>query len=95
MNINWHPQYVINDTVSKELDFLISALSERNPFMDVSAFMDWFEARRNAHLFNVEKISLAASFIRIVNYMPCGCDIQKNCTDRLDSWIKKTGGANI
>ena len=57
MNINRHPQYVINDTVSKELDFLISALSERNPFMDVSAFMDWFETRRNAHLFNVEKIS--------------------------------------
>ena len=57
MNINRHPQYVINGTVSKELDFLISALSERNPFMDVSAFMDWFETRRNAHLFNVEKIS--------------------------------------
>ena len=57
MNINRQPQYVVNNTFSKELNFLISSLSERNPFMDIPAFIDWFETRRNAHLFNIQRIS--------------------------------------
>ena len=57
MNIKRQPQYNTKSSTSKELDFLISALSERNPFMDFPAFLDWFEKRRSAHLFNVEQIS--------------------------------------
>jgi len=41
---------------SKELEFLISALSEQNPFMDVSRFSEWFDARRKAHRFYIEEI---------------------------------------
>lgn len=41
---------------SKALDFLISALSEGNPFMDIARFSDWFETRRNAHKFCIEEI---------------------------------------
>jgi dTDP-4-dehydro-6-deoxy-alpha-D-glucopyranose 2,3-dehydratase len=41
---------------SKALEFLISALSEQNPFMDVSQFSDWFDARRSAHHFRIEEI---------------------------------------
>lgn len=41
---------------SKPLDFLISALSVRNPLMDIDQFSDWFESRRNAHHFSIEQI---------------------------------------
>lgn len=42
---------------SKELDFLISALTEHNPFMKTENFMDWFSSRRQTHKFHIEQIA--------------------------------------
>lgn len=42
---------------SKEIDFLVSGLTEKNPFMKTEDFMDWFAFRREAHRFQVEQIS--------------------------------------
>ena len=41
---------------SKELTFLVSALTEYNPFMKTKDFMDWFFSRQEAHRFNIEQI---------------------------------------
>jgi len=41
---------------SKELDFLISALTEHNPFMKTESFMDWFFSRQQAHKFQIDQI---------------------------------------
>ncbi len=41
---------------SKELDFLISAFTEHNPFMKTEDFMDWFFSRQQAHQFRIEQI---------------------------------------
>ena len=46
--------------VSKELNFLISTLTEQNPFICTSDLMNWLELRRQAHSYRVEKISFSA-----------------------------------
>lgn len=46
----------VTNTDTKQLDFLVSALTEKNPFMETKDFMDWFIARKQAHNFVIEKI---------------------------------------
>ncbi len=41
---------------SKELDFLVSAITEHNPFIKTEDFMDWFFSRQQAHRFRIEQI---------------------------------------
>ncbi len=41
---------------SKELDFLVSALTTHNPHMSTKGFLDWFAGRREAHRFHIERI---------------------------------------
>ena len=41
---------------TKEMDFLISALSQHNPHMKTDDFMDWLLERQHAHRFHIEKI---------------------------------------
>jgi oxidase EvaA len=40
----------------KELDFLISALTEHNPFLETEDFTDWFSSRQQAHAFRIDRI---------------------------------------
>jgi oxidase EvaA len=42
--------------ISKELDFIISALTEHNPFMNTQNFMDWFVSQQQRHAFEVCQI---------------------------------------
>lgn len=37
-------------------EYLISSLTEQNPFMKTDDFMDWFAKRREAHRFHIERI---------------------------------------
>jgi oxidase EvaA len=41
---------------STALDFLVSAMTEHNPFMGTDAFPAWFEERKQAHRFVIEEI---------------------------------------
>ena len=41
---------------TKNLDFLISALTEFNPFMKTDDFFKWFELRKESHRFRIEQI---------------------------------------
>ena len=41
---------------TKEMDFLISALSQHNPHMKTDDFMDWLLERQHAHRFHIESI---------------------------------------
>lgn len=45
---------------SKELDFLMSALTEHNPLLTTEDFWYWFEKRKQNHLFRVEQIPFSA-----------------------------------
>lgn len=41
----------------KKIDFLISALTDNNPFMTTEEFFGWFEERKAVHKFSIEQIS--------------------------------------
>jgi dTDP-4-dehydro-6-deoxy-alpha-D-glucopyranose 2,3-dehydratase len=41
---------------SKEMDFLVSALTEYNPFMHSDDFMNWFLSRKRIHEFHIDQI---------------------------------------
>ncbi len=51
-----NPLSDIADSMSNQCNFLVSALTERNPFMETENFGDWFARRQEVHRFVIEEI---------------------------------------
>ena len=45
---------------SNALDFLLSALTEHNPFLKTEDFPEWFEEQKKSHRFTIEEIPFSA-----------------------------------
>lgn len=49
-------QFDTTDSMSKQFNFLVSALSEYNPYMKTENFAEWFHQRQESHRFVIEEI---------------------------------------